>query len=561
MNIRYRSLLLFFGFIFSIIFVRLFYWQVVRAQELAELGSLQYGKYIKQTPKRGEIRTVDNFPIATNKINYLVFLNPKAVPDSEKIKLPPLLAPLLQIDEASISSKVVMNRYWVPLKHNVEYSVKEQIEKLNIEGIGFEEQTVRFYPEASLAAKLIGFVGKDDEGNDKGYFGLEGYYERQLAGKSGLAMQIKDAQGKPILAKMNDNSAKVDGRNIILHVDRSVQFILEEELRKGLEKYGAQAAMGVIMDPKTGGILGMSSFPSFDQRSFQDYTSDLYLNPIISSAYEPGSTFKPLIMAAGIDSEVIKPETQCPICDKPVEIGGYTIKTWNNEYQAGITMANVIRDSDNTGMVYVSQKLGLKRMYNYLEKYGIGSVTGIDLQGEMAPDLRPIDSWYPIDVATSSFGQGISVTAMELISAFASLANDGKRMEPHVVENVETPDGEIIPIAPKVISQPVSSRTTKIMREILVNAVKKGEAKWAAPKGYRIAGKTGTAQIPIEGHYDSAKTIASFIGYAPADAPKFVMLIVYDRPTSSIYGSETAAPTFFNIATKLLAYYRIPPTE
>jgi cell division protein FtsI/penicillin-binding protein 2 len=150
---------------------------------------------------------------------------------------------------------------------------------------------------------------------------------------------------------------------------------------------------------------------------------------------------------------------------------------------------------------------------------------------------------------------------MELISAFASLANDGKRMEPHVVENVETPDGEIIPIAPKVISQPVSSRTTKIMREILVNAVKKGEAKWAAPKGYRIAGKTGTAQIPIEGHYDSAKTIASFIGYAPADAPKFVMLIVYDRPTSSIYGSETAAPTFFNIATKLLAYYRIPPTE
>ncbi len=561
MTFRYRSLLGFFACIFFIIFARLFYWQVVRAQELAELGEMQYGQFIKQIPKRGEIRTSDNFPIAANKINYLVFLNPKTVPDDEKEKISPLLAPLLEVDPASISAKLMMNRYWVALKPNVEHSVKEQIEKLKLQGIGFEEQTVRFYPEASLAAKLIGFVGKDDEGNNKGYFGLEGYYDLQLSGKPGLAMQIKDALGRPILAKMNNSSAKVDGRNIILYVDRSVQFILEEELRKGLEKYGAQGAMGVIMDPKTGGILGMSAFPSFDQRNFQEYSSDLYLNPIISNAYEPGSTFKPLVMAAGIDSGVVKPETQCPICDKPVEIGGYTIKTWNNEYQPGITMANVIRDSDNTGMVYVSQKLGLKKMYSYLEKYGIGSLTGVDLQGEMSPDLRSIDSWYPIDVATASFGQGISVTAIELVSAFASLANDGKRMQPHVVSSVETPEGEIIPIAPKEVNQTVSPTTTKIMREILVNAVKKGEAKWAAPKGYRIAGKTGTAQIPIEGHYDSEKTIASFIGYAPADDPKFVMLIVYDRPTSSIYGSETAAPTFFTIATKLLAYYKIPPSE
>ncbi len=533
----------------------------MRAQELAELGDLQYGQFIKQSPRRGEIRTSDGFPIAANKINYLVFLNPKAVPESEKAKLPRLLTPVLQLDEASISASLLLNRYWIPLKNNVEYDVKEQIEKLQLDGIGFEEQTVRYYPEASLAAKLIGFVGKDDEGNDKGYFGVEGFYDRQLAGKPGLAMQIKDALGRPILAKMNDTSAKVDGRNINLHIDRSVQFILEEELRKGLERYGAQGATGVIMNPKTGGILGMASFPSFDQRSYQDYTSDLYLNPVISSAYEPGSTFKPLIMAAAIDSDLVKPDTKCPICDKPVEIGGYTIKTWNNEYQEGITMANVIRDSDNTGMVYISQKLGLKRMYSYLEKYGLGSITGIDLQGEMAPDLRPLDSWYPIDVATASFGQGISVTAIELLSAFSSLANEGKRMEPHVVASVETPEGELISIAPKLLNQPVSSRTAKIMREILVNAVKKGEAKWAAPKGYRIAGKTGTAQIPIEGHYDSDKTIASFIGYAPADDPKFVMLIVYDRPTSSIYGSETAAPTFFNITTKLLAYYKIPPTE
>jgi cell division protein FtsI/penicillin-binding protein 2 len=266
-------------------------------------------------------------------------------------------------------------------------------------------------------------------------------------------------------------------------------------------------------------------------------------------------------MAAAIDSNLVKPETPCPICDKPVEIGGYQIHTWNDEYNPGITMIDVIRHSDNTGMVYVAKLLGLDRMLGYLHKYGIGQLTGIDLQGEMAPSIRPSDSWYPIDLATASFGQGITVTPLELLTAFSSLANGGKLMEPHVVDKIETPEGEIISIPPKIIRQTVSEKTTKIMREILVNTVKEGEAKFAAPKGYRIAGKTGTAQIPIEGHYDPNKTISSFIGYAPADNPKFVMLIIYDRPSTSIYGAETAAPTFFTIAKKLLTYYGIGPTE
>jgi cell division protein FtsI/penicillin-binding protein 2 len=224
-------------------------------------------------------------------------------------------------------------------------------------------------------------------------------------------------------------------------------------------------------------------------------------------------------------------------------------------------MIDIIRESDNTGMVYVAKLLGLKRMYSYLQAFGIGKMTGIDLQGETAPELRAMDSWYPIDLATAGFGQGISVTPIELLTAFSSLANGGKRMEPHVVAKVETANNEVINIPPKVIDQPISAQTAIIMRELLVNAVKNGEAKWAAPKEYRIAGKTGTAQIPLAGHYDLNKTIASFIGYAPADNPKFVMLIIYDQPTTSIYGAETAAPTFFNVARKLFQYYGIPPGE
>lgn len=561
MNTRYRIGLLSFALVFLVIIGRLWYWQIVRAQELSELGESQYGTNIKITPIRGEIKTSDGFPIAANKINYFVFANPKEISSDKKVVVAKLLSPLLQVDEATISAQLALNRYWVPLRSHLENTVKEQIEKLKLPGVGFEEQSTRFYPEASLAAKLIGFVGKDNEGNDKGYFGLEGYYDRQLAGKNGYAMQIHDAFGRPILAKMSSRTAKVDGRNLVLSVDRTIQFFLEEEVKNGITKYGAQGGIGIVMNPKTGGILAMTAFPSFNPQSYQDFSSDMYLNPIISGAYEPGSTFKPLIMAAAINENLVKPETHCPICDKPVEIGGYEIRTWNDKYQAGINMIDIIRESDNTGMVYISKLLGLKRMLNYFDKYGIGQLTGIDLQGEMAPTIREADSWYPIDVATASFGQGISLTPIELLSAFASLANEGKRMEPHIVAKVETPEGEVIPIQPKVVAQTVSSRTAVIMREILINAVNNGEAKFAALKGYRIAGKTGTAQIPIQGHYDATKTIASFIGYGPADDPKFAMLIVYDRPSSSIYGAETAAPTFFAVAKRILTYYGISPTE
>ncbi|MBI1981994.1 MAG: penicillin-binding protein 2, partial [Candidatus Levybacteria bacterium] len=257
----------------------------------------------------------------------------------------------------------------------------------------------------------------------------------------------------------------------------------------------------------------------------------------------------------------VKPDTKCPICAGPITIGDYQIRTWNNKYNKDTNMIEVIKNSDNTGMVFVGKSLGLSKMLSYLKKFGIGELTGIDLQGEVPPNLKSEELWYPIDLATASFGQGISVTPIELLAAFSSIANNGMRMEPHVVGKIETTEGETIAIKPKVLDKPISQQTAKVMTEMLVYAVEKGEAKWAKPKGYRIAGKTGTAQIPVAGHYDPNKTITSFIGFAPANDPKFSMLVVVDRPTTSIYGSETAAPIFFEIAKDLLTYYNIPPTE
>jgi stage V sporulation protein D (sporulation-specific penicillin-binding protein) len=531
----------------------------VRASELQSLGEAQYGRNIILPAKRGEIKTPDGFTLVANKLSYLVFANPKEISDKNVIAKE--LADVLDIETASISARLNADRFWVPIKPNIDNATKEKLERRKIKGIGFEKQSERYYPEASMSAKLLGFVGKDNEGLDKGYFGLEGFYDRQLRGKAAKAVVIHDAAGRPILSKLDNATGQTDGRSLLLHVDRSIQFMLDSTLKEGVEKYGAAGGMAAIINPKTGAVMAMSSFPTFDPREYAKYSDKLYRDPLISDTYEPGSTFKPLVVAAALDAGLIKPDTRCNICEGPVSIGGYEIKTWNNQYHANSTMIDVIKHSDNTGMVFIGKALGLDRMMSYIKKFGIGDLTGIDLQGEVAPTMRPRDSWYPIDVATASFGQGITVTPIELLTAFTAIANGGSKMEPHVVSKILTPEGESIEILPKELGRPISERAAKITTEMMVNAVDSGEAKFAKPKGYRIAGKTGTAQIPVEGRYDKDQTIASFIGFAPADDPKFLMLVVIDRPKTSIYGAETAAPIFFKVARNLFTYYGIAPTE
>ncbi len=557
MTWRYRFVFLGLVFLFLLIIGRLFYWQVVRAQELSLLGQQQYGTTATITPQRGEIKTSDGFPIAANKLSYQVFANPKII--SNKGAVSAILASTLQLDVASVSANLALDRFWVPIKSGVDEKTKQQLEQLNLPGVGFNNQYQRFYPEASMAAQLLGFVGKDSDGNDKGYFGLEGFYDRLLRGKAGQAIEVNDAFGRPILAEMNQATGETDGTNLILNIDRSIQFLAEQKLKDGVEQYGATSGMVGIMDPKTGAILAMAEYPNFDPRDYQDYSQDLYINPFISDLYEPGSTFKPLVMSGAMDAKLVTPDTKCNICGGPVPVGGYELETWDNKYFPNTNMIDVIQHSDNTGMVFVAQKLGVGGMINYLSKFGIGDDTQIDLQGEVSAPLKPENQWYAVALATTGFGQGISVTPIELLDAVAAIANDGVRMEPQVVAAVQDSNGNMTKIQPKVLDTPINAATAKVMAQIMVNAVNKGEASWARLKGYSIAGKTGTASIPVSGHYDPNQTIASFIGFAPADNPKFVMLVILNRPTVSIYGAETAAPVFFDIAKTLLGYYGIPP--
>ncbi len=541
---------------YFILITRLFYWQVVRADSLRSLGKLQSEETLVIPAMRGEIRTSDNFPVATNTISFLVYSNPKVINDVPSYAQK--LASILGDDPASISAKLIQNLFWVKLAQNLDSDKKDQIAALNLPGIGFEQEYSRMYPEASMAAHLVGFVGRDSYGAHRGYFGIEGEYNDQLAGRSGALYAVKDALGNPIINDVRKDQ-KIDGRNVRLTIDRTIQYIADQKLATGINKYEADGGSVIVMNPQTGAVLAMSSYPSFNAQDYYDFDPKNYANPALSDLYEPGSTFKVLIMGAAIDKNLVKPETRCDICGGPVQIGEYQIKTWDNKYFPNTSMEDVIVHSDNTGMVFVSRKLGLNTMVDYLRKYGLGVQTGIDLQGEATGVVKDPERWYPIDLATASFGQGISITPIQLITAVSSIANGGNLMQPYVVSQIQTPEGKTIDIQPKVKNKTISNVAAKIVTSMMIDAVERGEAKWTKIPNYKIAGKTGTAQIPVAGHYDANQTVASFVGFFPPDNPKVAMLVVLHRPKTSIYGSETAAPIFFNIARDIIKYYNLPP--
>ncbi|MBI5449455.1 penicillin-binding protein 2 [Candidatus Gottesmanbacteria bacterium] len=548
-----------FALLFCFISLRLFYWQVIAGDRLKARAASQYSAEFILPASRGKILASDSSPLVINQPAFLAYAEPKKIKNISHFLSS--VHTVLGANETDIDGLLAdEERSWVLLAHKVELPVVEKLKALGLSGLGFEKEPKRYYPEASMAAHVLGFVGSDENGRDKGYFGLEGYYDRDLRGKDGVVELEKDARGMPILIGEAKRIEAEDGRTLVLWVDKSIQNILENRLSEGIRKYGAQEGSVVIMDPQTGGILGMVSFPSYHPQNFLSYEKTLYKNPIVASSYEPGSTFKALVMSAGIQEKVISPTTTMEEIG-PLNVNEYAIRTWNNEYHGTINMTKVLERSSNVGMVFVAQKLGKESLLRYIRDFGFGQPTGIDVEEESSPALRDRKNWTEIDYATASFGQGIAVTPIQMVRAVGALANGGWIMEPHIVKEIIESRGRVLRIKPKKIRQVISPATSRIVTEMMVAAVDNGEAKWAKPSGYRIAGKTGTAQIPVAGHYDEKKTIASFVGFAPADNPKFVMLVTLREPTSSPWGSETAAPLFFTIARDLFRYFGITPGQ
>lgn len=544
---------------FLLVIGRLFYWQVIKGADLASQARRQYEYNDTVVAPRGNILASDGSWLVSQADAYLVYVEiPKLTKSPAEVAK--LVVPILGEDDDKrilglLSQKSVV---WVAIKQKVTPEIKDALTQLNIAGLGFQIIEDRFYTEASSSAQLLGFVGKDAQGADTGYFGLEGYYNLTLTGKPGFNQSELDAAGNPLAIGDSREVSAIGGIDLVTHIDKSIQLMVEKKLQDGIAKYEATGGTVIIMNPKNGAIIAMASSPSFDPRSYFNYTSELFKNPAITNTFEPGSIFKVLVMASAMDAGVVKPDTVCDICAGPFKVDKYYIDTWNNKYNPGSTMLDVIIHSDNVGMAFVSQKMGADMLYDYLDKFGIGRLTGIDLQGEVTPKMREKGTWNIVDLATASFGQGIAVTPIQMAKAVSIIANGGIDVTPQVVGSLK---GDVwnSDIKPKMGKRIISEQAAKDMAAMMAEAASKGEAKWTYIPGFNIAGKTGTAQIPIAGHYDPTNTIASYIGFAPADNPKFVMLVILNQPKSSIWASETAAPLWYGIAKDLFVFLGVQP--
>lgn len=542
---------LLFGFlsIFCIVILRLFFIQVLHPDLQQDYLSTR-----KLNPERGKLFDRNGQPIVMNQILYKLYFEPQLIKDKDKTVYS--LAKILHVEEASISSRIDLTKIWTSVANGVTKKEKDSILKLQLPGMGFDEQWGRYYPDASIAAHLAGFVGKNDEGIDVGRSGAEGFYDKDLAGLPGLIRSDLDLQGRPIFLGTQERIDPENGRDLFLTIDKSVQMLVKEKLNAGLKKFEAKEGCAIIANPNTMEILALSCLPDYDPTTYYMFDNSVFRNAAISDVYEPGSTFKPLVMARGIEAGVIKPDTMFNE-EGPVKVGDYTIRTWNNSYEGRITLTRALEKSSNVGMVFIGSKMGNDRLYESILKFGFGEYTNIDLEGEASGFLKPRKVWYPIDYSTATFGQGLAVTPIQMLTAFSAVINGGKLMKPYVVKELH---GERIQkVEPVFIRQVISKKTSDAMKKILLSTIENGETKFLKPKGYQIGGKTGTAQIPIEGHYDATKTIASFIGFSPIKNPQFIGLVIVKEPKTSQWGSETAAPIFFDIAKELIVYYNVAP--
>jgi len=509
------------------------------------------------TAKRGIIYDKNGEILTGSIVKYDLTVDPLFFKPTEiQIKK---ISDLLEEETASIAARLrAGSDRWAMLASDVSMEKYLALRTLGFSGLYADQKLQRVYPEASLAGVLTGFVGRDTNGAQIGYYGLEGYYESELKGLDGYYEGERDPAARPLFFGYQDQLDSQDGRDLYLTIDKSVQQITKTVAIKGMQLHQAKELCIVVADPETMAILALSCLPDYDPRDYGKYSDDTYRNSLISDVYEPGSTFKPIIVASAIEAKAILPTEVLPE-NGPLKVGEYSIRTWDDKYRGSIAIPDILAKSSNVGMVQIGKKLGDEGVLETIRNYGFGMKTGVDLQGEVVGSIREKDSWYPIDYATATFGQGLGVTPLQLLTAFSSIINGGELLQPYVVAKMS--DGVKTSVHPPktVVRKVISEQNSRIMRKMLEYTVNNAEYRWQKPAGYRFGGKTGTAQIPIAGKYDASRTIASFIGFAPVDDPKFIALVILKEPTTSSWGSETAAPLFFDLAKELVSYYNIPP--
>ncbi|HMR65240.1 MAG TPA: penicillin-binding protein 2 [Anaerolineae bacterium] len=530
-------------------------WQVIEHHRFAALAEAEHQNELVIPSRRGDVRDRTGHLLATDLIRYDISASPKIVTDPKNMAKK--LAPVLDMPENELLKRLSSDKLWVPLKNSVSQEAGEEILSWDHVGLQADPRPERVYPEGALGAHFLGFVNS----NGNGFYGVEGYYDSVLKGKPGLQAGERSPFGELIPLGVSHFIPPQNGGTISLTIDRSVQRLVEQELVKAVNQYQAQGGTVVIMQPKTGAILAMASYPNYDPNNYAQVKNPyLFLNPSVSEQYEPGSVFKIITMAAGLDAGEVGPEGT--IYDGgSIEVGGRFIYNWDRQGHGQVDMTDVLAKSLNVGVAQIAVALGKDRFYTYVKRFGFGKLAEIDLGNEGPGTLKtPKDvSWHESDLGTNSFGQGIAVTPVQIAAAVSAVANEGLLMKPYIVQQII--DGEETKeIKATVVRRAVSEETAEKLTTMLVEALERSESPALVP-GYKVAGKTGTAEIPVPGGYHPTLTLTSFAGYLPADDPEVTILVIIDRPATSRWGAETAAPTFKRIAEQLVVLLNIPPDE
>ncbi len=561
---RMTALVFCLTFGFSVILTQLVRYQVVKHEELKQQAVAQYYWEEEQAPQRGYIADVSGNLLAMNVTYWDVSVSPPlVVKQAEPLdKLTDQLAEMLDLPRDRVYAALTSEEAWIQLAKDVGYEVGEAIEGLRADGIECVPHFHRFYPENDLVAHVVGIV--NDTGD--GFYGVEGYFNQLLKGHPGKRCVERNPVGGALPLPPLCQDPTQPGTSLVLTLDRNIQRIAREELERALEEFAADSGMILIMDPRTGAILASSSYPSYEPNNFADADLDLLADPSVSKMWEPGSIFKIITWAGALDSDTISPGTTFYDVGA-LEVGGRIIRNWDRQGYGLVTMEDGLVRSLNTVAAFASTSMGSDRFYTYLRRFGFGTLTNVDLASE-GPGMMKLPgdpNWFPSELGTNSFGQGIAVTPMQMIVAASAVANQGMLMKPHIVhqfitQDTESEDERIIQIEPTMVRWAISPQTAQTLTQMLVQVIERGATKAQVP-GYGIAGKTGTAQIPTAYGYDPTDTIASFVGFAPADDPQFIVLVKLDRPQTSPWGSQTAAPIFRAIAERLFVYLQIPPDE
>jgi cell division protein FtsI (penicillin-binding protein 3) len=552
-RIIFISILLFIFFL--LIVGRMFQLQVLKKEQLYQLAAKQHEVQIPFVPKRGTIYDGKENELAVSIEVDSVYADPAKVVNVERTINN--LIPVLQIDRKELRQRLKSRRSFEWIQRKISPKESAEIKALHLPGIYFLKENRRFYPNSNLAAHLIGFVGLDS----KGLEGVEFRYDAFLDGGDQVWTMGRDALGRKIVTGEALFEKEDNHKSIFLTLDKHIQHVVETELGLAVQKWRAKGGIAIAMEPQTGKILAMASYPSFNPNQFIQYQPKVWRNRAISDAFEPGSLFKTFLAAAALEERVVKP-SDAFFCEN----GSYTVydRTIHDHTKHGwLTFQQIIKFSSNIGASKVGEKMGKESFYRYICAFGFGEKTRIDLPGEARGIVHHPRYWPPVALDTISFGQGISVTGIQLITALSAIANGGILMKPYVVEKITDEKGEVRQFfQPEIVRKVISAETAKKVTALLKATTEKGgTGEDAVPAGYEVAGKTGTAQKiePLLGGYSEDRFCSSFMGFAPPEDPKIVLLVVIDEAQGPSYGGIVAAPIFKAVMGKVLPYLDIHP--